>query len=220
MTEYAYSKKLLRISSATSISTMRSSKGGDGGAARRDTDGILSQPPACAAHGRASEALGSGSLHGRGAGAGAHERRAHPAHGTVGWMNDDEAAGTYPAHWEADVVLRDGRTCRIRPIQQDDGPALTDFHKRLSSDTLYLRFFTASEDLAARDVERLMTIDYRVRVGLLALRGDEVVGVGAYDGVDHAEAEIAFTISDNHQGRGDRAGDGRFHRRRRLHPAG
>ena len=29
----------------------------------------------------------------------------------------------YPAEWDADVVLSDGGTVRIRPIRPDDGPA-------------------------------------------------------------------------------------------------
>ena len=111
-------------------------------------------------------------------------------------------AHTYPHHWEADVVLRDGRTCHIRPIRPSDGPALEEFHKGLSEETLYMRFFTASPELMARDIERLLQVDYRERVALLALVGGEVVGVGAYDSVGRAEGEIAFTISDAHQGRG------------------
>ncbi len=75
-------------------------------------------------------------------------------------------------------------------------------HKGLSEETLYMRFFTASPELMARDIERLLQVDYRERVALLALVGGEVVGVGAYDSVGRAEGEIAFTISDAHQGRG------------------
>lgn len=115
---------------------------------------------------------------------------------------DAPPAPTYPAHWEADVVLRDGRTCHIRPIRPGDAAALEEFHQGLSEETLYMRFFTASQELMARDIERLLQADYRDHVGLLALVGGKVVGVGAYDSVARAEAEIAFTISDEHQGRG------------------
>ena len=108
----------------------------------------------------------------------------------------------YPAHWEADVVLRDGRTCHIRPIRPTDGPALEEFHKGLSEETLYMRFFTASQELMAKDIERLLHADYRDHVGLLAIVGGAVVGIGNYDSVGRAEGEIAFTISDAHQGRG------------------
>ncbi|MEI8081907.1 MAG: GNAT family N-acetyltransferase, partial [Actinomycetes bacterium] len=124
-------------------------------------------------------------------------------------MSDDPHAGgeqlaktQYPANWEADVVLRNGRTCHIRPIHSDDGPALQVFYDGLSEQSLYTRFFTASAELAARDVERLTQIDYRHRVALLATLRGRVIGLGVYDAAEGAEAEIAFTIADDHQGRG------------------
>src|SRR5690606_29509687 len=61
--------------------------------------------------------------------------------GTLGAVDDatttGEAVGEeaplppgYPAEWDADVVLADGSTVRIRPILPDDGPRLVDFHGR------------------------------------------------------------------------------------------
>jgi hypothetical protein len=38
----------------------------------------------------------------------------------------------YPAEWDADVVLSDGGTARVRPIRPDDGPRILDFHARQS----------------------------------------------------------------------------------------
>jgi len=108
----------------------------------------------------------------------------------------------YPEHWEADVVLRDGRTCHIRPVRPDDGPDLTTFSEALSEQTLYTRFFTASRDLAAQDMQRLLDVDNKNRVSLLAMNNGEVIGVAVYDAVGRAEGEIAFTIADHHQGRG------------------
>jgi acyl-CoA synthetase (NDP forming)/GNAT superfamily N-acetyltransferase len=108
----------------------------------------------------------------------------------------------YPDHWEADVVLRDGRTCHIRPVRSDDGPALTAFSEALSEETLYTRFFTASRELAAQDMQRLLEVDNKNRLSLLAMSNGEVIGVAVYDAVGRAEGEIAFTIADQHQGRG------------------
>ncbi|NQU37608.1 MAG: GNAT family N-acetyltransferase [Actinobacteria bacterium] len=108
----------------------------------------------------------------------------------------------YPDHWESDVVLRDGRTCHIRPVRPDDGPALTAFSEALSEETLYTRFFTASRELAAQDMARLLVADNKNRVSLLAMNGGEVIGVAVYDAVGRAEGEIAFTIADRHQSRG------------------
>ncbi len=108
----------------------------------------------------------------------------------------------YPQHWEADVVLSDGRPCHIRPVRPDDGSALTAFSEELSEETLYTRFFTASRELAAQDMQRLLEADNQNRVSLLAMSKGRVIGVAVYDAVGRAEGEIAFTIADDHQGRG------------------
>lgn len=117
--------------------------------------------------------------------------------------SDDAAAPCPPpAHWEADVALSDGRTCRIRPINGDDHDLLTDFHNKLSEESLYTRFFTANPELSAREVERLLKVDHKNRVGLVALANGEAIGIAVYDNVGRAEAEVAFTVADDHQGRG------------------
>lgn len=48
----------------------------------------------------------------------------------------------YPAHYESDVVLRDGSTIHLRPIRPDDATKLLDLYHRLSRRSLYDRFFT------------------------------------------------------------------------------
>ena len=107
-----------------------------------------------------------------------------------------------PAHWEADVAVRDGRTVRIRPITSDDGERLAAFHRSLSDETVYFRFFAPYPELTERDVERFTTVDHVDRVALVATVGGELVGVGRYDRVDATDAEVAFVIRDDHQGRG------------------
>ena len=108
----------------------------------------------------------------------------------------------YPAHWEADVVLRDGGTCHIRPIGPADAGRLQDFHRHLSPETIYLRYFAPYPELSDKDVKRFTHVDHDKRVALVATVGDEIVGVGRYDKVGRAEAEVAFTVRDDHQGRG------------------
>lgn len=108
----------------------------------------------------------------------------------------------YPQHWEADVLLRDGRPCHLRPIRADDAPALVDFHSSLSAKTIYYRFFAPYPELSERDVERFTHVDYHDRVALVATQSGEMIGVGRYDRISEGEAEIAFTVRDDHQGRG------------------
>ncbi len=109
----------------------------------------------------------------------------------------------YPAHWAADVVLGDGRPCHVRPIRADDAERLVAFHSRLSAETIYFRFFAPYPELSAKDVERFTTVDYRDRLALVATEGGEIIGVARYDRLDSPlDAEVAFTIRDDHQGRG------------------
>jgi acyl-CoA synthetase (NDP forming)/GNAT superfamily N-acetyltransferase len=109
----------------------------------------------------------------------------------------------YPAEWEADVVLSDGGTVRIRPIRPDDGPRTVDFHDRQSPESIYFRYFTPHPHLSDDEVERLTHVDYVDRMAFLALRDDVMVGVARYDRwPTRSEAEVAFFVDDDHQGRG------------------
>lgn len=113
-----------------------------------------------------------------------------------------EPPAAYPEHWEADIVLRDGGTCHMRPISPDDGQRLRDFHARLSAQTIYFRFFAPYPELTDRDVRRFTQVDHDNRVAIVATVGGEIIGVGRYDRVSETEAEIAFTVRDDHQSRG------------------
>ena len=125
--------------------------------------------------------------------------RAEPAARYGGHMS---ATPEYPEHWEADVILRDGRICHIRPIRPEDGEALAAFHESLSPETVYFRFFAPYPKLTEKDVHRFTHVDYVDRVAFVALASGKFIGVGRYDRIDRATAEIAFVISDDHQGRG------------------
>ncbi|MDN6169014.1 MAG: GNAT family N-acetyltransferase [Micrococcaceae bacterium] len=109
----------------------------------------------------------------------------------------------YPAHWEADVVLRDGTTAHLRPIGPSDAAALQRFHAGQSETSIYLRFFTFKSKLTDRELTRFTEVDHVNRVAMIVLRGSEIIGVGRYDRLDDPrEAEVAFNIADNTQGKG------------------
>ncbi|MFZ3452420.1 GNAT family N-acetyltransferase [Arthrobacter sp. 7Tela_A1] len=111
--------------------------------------------------------------------------------------------GQYPEYWEADVVLRDGGTGHLRPVSPADTEALQAFHMRQSQSSIYLRFFTYKAKLSSRELKRFTNVDYRDRVAFVITLGSEIVGIGRYDRLDDpTEAEVAFNISDDHQGRG------------------
>ncbi|WP_432136326.1 GNAT family N-acetyltransferase [Streptomyces sp. bgisy154] len=117
----------------------------------------------------------------------------------------------YPAHWEADVVLRDGGAARIRPITVDDAERLVSFYEQVSDESKYYRFFAPYPRLSAKDVHRFTHHDFVDRVGLAATIGGEFIATVRYDriGADGTpasapadEAEVAFLVQDAHQGRG------------------
>jgi acyl-CoA synthetase (NDP forming)/GNAT superfamily N-acetyltransferase len=117
----------------------------------------------------------------------------------------------YPAHWEADVVLRDGGTARLRPITVDDAERLVSFYEQVSDESKYYRFFAPYPRLSAKDVHRFTHHDFVDRVGLAATIGDEFIATVRYDRIGAGgtpasapadEAEVAFLVQDAHQGRG------------------
>ena len=109
----------------------------------------------------------------------------------------------YPRHWEADVVLTDGGTAHLRPIRPDDADRLRAFHERLSDQTVYNRFFAYRPSLSDADVERFTQVDHDDRVALVATLHDDIIGVVRYDRIPgSADAEVAFVVEDQHQGRG------------------
>ncbi|MFK0179464.1 GNAT family N-acetyltransferase [Streptomyces xanthochromogenes] len=117
----------------------------------------------------------------------------------------------YPAHWEADVVLRDGGTARIRPITTEDAERLVSFYELVSDESKYYRFFAPYPRLSAKDVHRFTHHDYVDRVGLAATIGGEFIATVRYDRINAQgrpasapadEAEVAFLVQDAHQGRG------------------
>ncbi|MEO8222777.1 MAG: GNAT family N-acetyltransferase, partial [Specibacter sp.] len=114
-----------------------------------------------------------------------------------------ELAPDYPAHWEADVVLRDGATGHLRPMTPADADAVQAFHMAQSQNSIYMRFFTYKSKLTAKELRRFTELDYRDRVAFVITRGAEIIGIGRYDRLDDpTEAEVAFNVSDAHQGRG------------------
>ncbi len=114
----------------------------------------------------------------------------------------DPPALPYPAHWEADVVLRDGGTAVLRPIRGDDAERLVAFYSRVSDESKYLRFFAPYPRLSASDVARFTRVDHRDRVAFILTVADEMIAVGRYDRMGRREAEVAFLVEDSHQGRG------------------
>jgi acyl-CoA synthetase (NDP forming)/GNAT superfamily N-acetyltransferase len=117
-------------------------------------------------------------------------------------VETSEEQFSYPARWEADVLLLDGGPARLRPIQPDDAQLLVDFYSRVSSESKYLRFFAPYPTLSDGDVHRFTHVDHVDRVAFVVTVGQQVIAVGRYDRLENNEAEVAFLVEDDHQGRG------------------
>jgi len=113
------------------------------------------------------------------------------------------ASGTYPAADESDAVLVDGTAMHLRPIRGDDGPGLLSLYDRLSSESLYFRFF-AVPDKDAGKAEYLTHVDYDRRYAVVAETEGAIVGVARWECFPDrpSHAEVAFTVADAFQGRG------------------
>ena len=127
-------------------------------------------------------------------------------------MTEPPPAPPYPKRWEADVLTLDGSVMRVRPVTADDGDAILAMHARMSARSRYLRYFSAVNELSDTQLRLFLDVDYRTRVCLVALSGDDVVAAGTYHAragarsgagaVSAASAEVAFAVQDDQQGRG------------------
>ena len=115
------------------------------------------------------------------------------------------AASPYPSARETDVVLRDGSTVHVRPIRPDDEARLLQAAPRplRRGAPAVLRMPPPDSALAAY-AARAVVVDYVRRFGLIAIAGaaERIVGHGCYDASADGQAEVAFTVADEYQGRG------------------
>ena len=116
---------------------------------------------------------------------------------------DDSEAPPPPPQWEADVVAADGGTVHLRAIRPSDAPKIVALHGGLSARSRYLRYFSAYPRIPERDLYRFTHVDHHDRVALVVELRGELIAVGRYERpVGKDEAEVAFVVADEHQGRG------------------
>lgn len=109
----------------------------------------------------------------------------------------------YPAAWAIDAVLGDGGAVHVRPIRPDDAAAHRAFFARQSPQSVHSRFFGTKSQLSDQEVTRFTTVDYHDRMAFVAFLRDEMIAIGRYDRLAGGnEAEVAFAVADEHQGRG------------------
>jgi GNAT superfamily N-acetyltransferase len=99
------------------------------------------------------------------------------------------------------VELADGGQVLLRPLTPGDGPALLRFHEDLSEQSRYRRFLSPHPHLTESEVRHLTVLEHPARVAYAVESGDDLIAIGRYEG-DGDRAEVAFTVADEHQGRG------------------
>jgi len=118
----------------------------------------------------------------------------------------------YPTQYVSPWSMRDGQEVLIRPVRPEDEPLMRDFHRLLSEQTVYLRYFHM-EGLSARVAhERLIRkcfIDYDREMALVAEGVDpethqlQLLAVGRLARQrDPQEGEVAVLVADRFQNLG------------------
>jgi RimJ/RimL family protein N-acetyltransferase len=113
-------------------------------------------------------------------------------------------------NYEAKATLKDGRDVIIRGIRPDDKAMVEAACQHLSSQSIYLRFFTTKSKLTEAELKWATEVDFEKTVALV-VELDEgpqsaIIGAGRYIEYDHEDrvrtAEIAFMVGDEFQGKG------------------
>jgi acetyltransferase len=113
----------------------------------------------------------------------------------------------YPRELIRTVQVDWGATLRIRPIRPDDEAELRAFFERLSTRTVFQRFFRAWRKLPDEWYPRFVQVDYAQRLALVAevdgADGARLLGVARYEPTDtDGVAEVALVVEDSWQGQG------------------
>ena len=104
------------------------------------------------------------------------------------------------------IVLRDGSSVLVRPVEPGDGQLLLDGFARLSVESRRLRFLAGKPYLSAAEVRFFTDVDHCDHEAIGALDPCEGRGVGVARYVRSAHdpqvAEMALTVVDDWHGRG------------------
>jgi acetyltransferase len=118
----------------------------------------------------------------------------------------------YPTQYATPWTLKDGTRVIIRPIRPEDEPLAVQFHRSLSEESVYFRYFhlmKLSQRIAHERLMRLCFIDYDREMALVvdhknpATGRHELLGVGRLSKL-HGEnaAEFSLMVSDAFQRQG------------------
>ncbi|MEM7801409.1 MAG: bifunctional acetate--CoA ligase family protein/GNAT family N-acetyltransferase, partial [Chloroflexota bacterium] len=118
----------------------------------------------------------------------------------------------YPSQYETMWETKGGMQVEIRPIRPDDEPRIIEFHKKLSPESVYMRYFTALQfntRVAHSRLIRVCHVDYDRDMAIVIVKpgeteaDDQIIGVGRLT-KEHGQnvAEYAILIADDYHGQG------------------
>ncbi|MEC4813143.1 MAG: bifunctional acetate--CoA ligase family protein/GNAT family N-acetyltransferase [Scytonema sp. PMC 1069.18] len=118
----------------------------------------------------------------------------------------------YPTQYVTPWTLKDGTSVTIRPIRPEDEPLLVQFHKTLSEESVYFRYFhliKLNTRVAHERLTRICFIDYEREMALVADHTNpetgqhQILAVGRLSKLHGKnEAEFAMLVSDPFQCKG------------------
>lgn len=105
---------------------------------------------------------------------------------------------------DVDALLMDAEIVRVRTVRSTDADAIRAMYEGVSADAIWLRFFSVSTAVVARDIEALTRAPGDDHASLLAEIGGAVVGVATFERLvdEPTHAEVAFLVDDTHRGIG------------------
>jgi len=103
-------------------------------------------------------------------------------------------------------LLRQGRQCEIRALKPGDRDEFLAAVERISSQSLYRRFFAAKRSFSEGETAFFLNPDFVNHVALVAVVEEggrpTIVAGGRYVIVESGKAEVAFVVIDQYQGQG------------------
>ncbi|MDX2269727.1 MAG: GNAT family N-acetyltransferase [Bryobacter sp.] len=113
----------------------------------------------------------------------------------------------YPSQYVTDITLRNGESALLRPIRPEDESMVEEFHHGLSEQSVYsryLQFLKFEERVTHERLARVCFNDYSRELALVVVRSGRLLGVGRLqrNPLRPQEAEVAFLVRDQEQGKG------------------
>ncbi|MEM7347077.1 MAG: GNAT family N-acetyltransferase, partial [Chloroflexota bacterium] len=118
----------------------------------------------------------------------------------------------YPVQYIEAVRLSQGLEVTVRPIRAEDEPLMVEFHKTLSQESIYSRFFTyfpVNHRIDHDRLSRVCFVDYNNEIAIVAEHHNpetntpEILGVARIIKLaDEKTAEFSVLVSDDWQGHG------------------